>query len=244
MAHINYKNKLQEYCQKTECQLPIYLYDSIGTNDKLQWRSTVNVVEKSFQSAYHHNKKQADQEVSQIAYDDIFIGLNKQVINVNQQAHPQVNPYVNAQVNIQQTPHVNAQVNIQQTPHVNNQLESKYIKFIVLIDLENIQPTIPRNIHSAVQLHGFLSTYAKIKINAYTQCIIHKIDSSCSEAADHLLTFKAAQLAIVEDPHTTTFIIVSGDKSSDIICKLLNTMDFNIVHYKTKHEIEEFFTKI
>jgi len=110
---------------------------------------------------------------------------------------------------------------------------------IIVIDLENIQPSFPQHMaRFEYNMHFFLSSYSTIdpeKYQAFGK--VHIIDSSGSEAADHFMTYKIAQLAI-KTPTNTEFIIVSRDKSSSLLVHMLKHDGFTTTHLKNAKAIE------
>lgn len=113
-------------------------------------------------------------------------------------------------------------------------------EFIILIDLENIQPNIV-NVYS-YHIELFASVYATV-LDKYRQIIKEKnlklnlIDSAASEAADHLMTFTACRLSLAYPEKK--FIIVSRDKSSEIIVKLLQLNGHKVEHFKSNCDIDD-----
>jgi len=80
MASINYKNKLQEYCQKNKLQMPIYNSYSNGV-EVLEWSSKVTVCDKTYETTnVWRSKKEAEQAVASIAYDDICTKATPEII--------------------------------------------------------------------------------------------------------------------------------------------------------------------
>lgn len=99
-------------------------------------------------------------------------------------------------------------------------------KFIVLCDLESIQPfpLLQKN-HT---VYYFVSSYSAVDTDKYANVII--IDTNASDASDHLMTFTASKLSMQYPRHT--FIIVSRDKFSGILVQLLQYEKIKVIHFK------------
>ena len=70
----NYKNKLQEYCQKNKIAFPNYKATHLKSGHEPEWKVDLLFNGKNY-SKVNHNKKQAESQVAELAYKDI--GKNK-----------------------------------------------------------------------------------------------------------------------------------------------------------------------
>jgi hypothetical protein len=119
--------------------------------------------------------------------------------------------------------------------------EKNYINdnpnYIALIDIENIQAKIDYT--KPVEYHIFLSEYSSVDKTEYKNCVIHTINSNSNESTDHLMTYEASRLFYTK-PHIKNYIILSRDKSSGILCNLLERDGYNVLHFKNKRDFENF----
>jgi len=66
----NYKNKLQEYCQKNNLSMPIYFSVHEGESHMPKWSSKVYLKDCfTITGGYHWTKKDAEQDVAKLAYE-------------------------------------------------------------------------------------------------------------------------------------------------------------------------------
>jgi hypothetical protein len=66
----NYKNRLQEWTQRNNQKLPVYLTESKGDPHQLEFRSAVEVDGKRFPSHHSHSRlKDAEQDAAKVAYE-------------------------------------------------------------------------------------------------------------------------------------------------------------------------------
>jgi hypothetical protein len=114
---------------------------------------------------------------------------------------------------------------------------------IILIDLENIQPSIlaiPKN----TTIYGFMSAFSTIAKNELIQTFV--VDSPVAEAADHCMTYITAKLVASGEihPDNNKIVIVSRDKSSAILVHMLKSDKFEVTHLKTTIDIEAYIKKL
>lgn len=228
MTEINYKNKLQELCQKSKQQLPRYTVYSNGPAHITKWIADVTVCGKKFHTTRSHDKLiLAEQEAACIAYDYL---QSRSLPASTSQSHQQLIPSL-------------------QLPPLQQPQQSEEILFIpknlkvVFVDLENIKMTAPIELPNYI-FYGFHSTYSTVSLDKIPSHIITiVIDSPHSEATDHSMTFHASRISLKYNKSTTNFIILSRDKSSAILTHLLKTEGYNVVHYKSEieflHHIEK-----
>jgi hypothetical protein len=85
----NYKNRLQEWTQRNNQKLPVYLTQSKGDPHQLVFRSTVEVGGKTFPSDHNHSRlKDAEQDAAKVACKNLVtiddptdvLGLIEQVL--------------------------------------------------------------------------------------------------------------------------------------------------------------------
>lgn len=111
--------------------------------------------------------------------------------------------------------------------------ELKGVKTIVLIDLENQKPDVASLQKPTYEYHMFYSSFSTVNTSAYENYAkLHMIDMGQSEAADHYLTFWTARHSMSAEKNTN-YIVVSRDKSSEVIVWLLKAEGFNVLHYKS-----------
>ncbi|KAM0906392.1 hypothetical protein ACQ4PT_016811 [Festuca glaucescens] len=68
----NYKNRLQEWTQRNNQKLPVYLTESKGDPHQLEFRSTVQVGGKTFPSDHSHSRlKDAEQDAAKVACETL-----------------------------------------------------------------------------------------------------------------------------------------------------------------------------
>ena len=116
------------------------------------------------------------------------------------------------------------------------------IKYIVLIDLENVQPTL-KHFNKNIEYYCFYSSYTTVDISKYKKtCIMNEIAHPTSEAADHLITYNASKLASKNPNHT--FIILSNDKSMSVLQKLLTDDNINTVHINKGTKFTEYMNEL
>ena len=115
-------------------------------------------------------------------------------------------------------------------------------KYIVLIDLENVQPTL-KHFNKNIEYYCFYSSYTTVDISKYKKtCIMNEIAHPTSEAADHLITYNASKLASKNPNHT--FIILSNDKSMSVLQKLLTDDNINTVHINKGTKFTEYMNEL
>jgi hypothetical protein len=210
---MNYKNKLQEFCQKDNLGFPIYT----STYTDLLWKSSVSWNELKFNSTLeHNNKRSAEQDAAKNAYVYFMTNIN--------QCSSKINTTIDNQVD-------------------GEDLKNPY-KTIILIDLENIQPDIFQISNGQLyEIHCFLSNFSTVNTQKYSNHSVHIINSGANNAADHLLTFKTGELCTHNKPENTIFNIVSRDKTSEILVKILQDKGYKVIHYTSSKSFERSFIK-
>lgn len=239
MTEINYKNKLQEFCQKNKQQLPRYTVYSNGPAHITKWIADVTVCGKKFHTSKSHDKLiSAEQEAACIAYNYLQTeSLYQQPTTLQHQRHHSLlssNKFL--------------QPNHHQPTILQHQQQSEEILFVpknlnvVFVDLENIKMSAPIELSNYI-FYGFHSTYSTVSLDKVPSHIISiVIDSPHSEATDHAMTFHASRISLKYNKDTN-FVILSRDKSSAVLTHLLKTEGYNVVHYKSEieflHHIEK-----
>ncbi len=78
----NYKNKLQEFCQKNGMALPMYFSIHEGEPHMPKWKSRVYISNNfTITSGFHWTKKEAEQEAAKIVYDVLMEEKQETVTN-------------------------------------------------------------------------------------------------------------------------------------------------------------------
>lgn len=123
-------------------------------------------------------------------------------------------------------------------------VETKNEKYQVLIDLENIQPNIQKY-NNNFNIKCYLSTYSTVDPAKYKKnnVDIVFINSAVHDAADHMLTFEAAELS-TRLSKDTTFVLVSRDRTSDVLASILQSRGFTVMHIKKANDFEQFMERM
>lgn len=131
-----------------------------------------------------------------------------------------------------------------------------YHYYHILIDIENIQPNLD---HYAlwlrkqtsktvnICLHFFASTFSTIKMDRYIKCggNVTYIATGEKNAADHLMTFCAAEIAASSNPTSTLFVVVSRDAASCVLVHILEKMrGFRVQSFQKANAFESFLKTI
>jgi hypothetical protein len=239
---LNFKNTLQEYCQKNKLQLPHYTSTSIGNSHCLQWSCTVSVSDVKFTTGkLHSSKKQAEQEAAENACNKLiykqYVQKETNILDLLGSVLPNTTP-PNKSV-FDDLLETKVDPVICDLP-INNQSSNTFT--IVLVDLENVQPIISKIPDNTI-IYCFLSTYSTVDVNKYVDlCKVIKVDSGVADAADHLITYQAGKLLSVYSTDTK-FVIASRDRSSAVLATLLTQDKYKVTHFKTARELEEFLNR-
>jgi len=115
--------------------------------------------------------------------------------------------------------------------------------WIILVDVENLKPPILLN--KPIEYHIFLSDFASVDLSQYQSPIstIYKVDSSNSDAADHLMSFTAGKL-LISRPEIRNYMIVSRDKAMATLATLIQDEGCNVVHFKDLVSLQNFLDKL
>jgi hypothetical protein len=242
----SYKNMLQEYCQKNKVGIPNYTYKIISGNDHNPlWEVELNYNNNTFK-AINYNKKKADQEVAKVALEMLGIVISEPTACNNRLEPTACNnrPEPTACNNRPEPTACNNRPEptaCNRTVELNN-TESKS-DYIVLIDLENIQPKLKHikdinDLHYNNNIYGFASVYTTVDVNFYKKYFnVITINSPANEAADHLMTYYASKL--INDKNNKEIYVCSRDKSSSILVYILTNIEkYHVVHYTNLEDVE------
>jgi len=220
---MNYKNLLQEHCQKNSLPLPNYSSFSRGEPHQLQWVSEVIVLGKTYASNLCATRKTADKQAAEFAYYDIMGMAN---------SYNDVDPLINREeyTAVPQIPPPPRQ----QVRRIAQETKMKYTKAktFIAVDLENVQPVFDHPVDA--NIHYFKSSYSTVA-HEHFDGEIHIIDSGNSDAADHYMTFMTA-IYTSHDP-TMDVILVSRDKFSGVLYKILFDLGHNVTHVKSAKDL-------
>jgi hypothetical protein len=257
------KSLLQEYCHKNHISLPLYKsYITGGTHHQPVWSASVVVGTNNYKpQGQFFTRKESEKKAAQLAYtlllpqfeETDMTKSNSQLRNTYKNPLPPpllLIPKLDVSIDIDTYVTEDNPVTVV-TP--NSKLDkTQYIdsipyfndlstNTIYVIDLENIQPNFPSNIGVLnLCIHFFLSSFSTVDADKYKDIgVIHIIDSSSSEAADHFMTYKVAQLSL-NVSKTANFVIVSRDKSSSILTHMLKVDGFNVTHIKSAKELSSY----
>ncbi len=215
---MSYKNLLQEYCMKNNVLLPIYYDESFGVAHQLRWQSTVVLQELKFCSdKLYPTKVAAQQSAAYQAYAFFNCALPD-------------GSYVLSPTSIHhQDPHT-LEIPEEQHTELKEICVVKSPIWIALIDVENLQPVL--NHTKPIEYYVFMSEFSSIDKSKYygpTSRVI-TVDSSNSDAADHLMSYYAGKLSALNS--IKNYVILSRDKASATLATLLTTDGCIVKHFK------------
>lgn len=217
MNHKTQKMKLQEYCQHhLPGTVPIYTSVSEGPPNMLQWKSSVTVDDKKFQSdTKFPTKREAEHNVAGFALEELLLTP----LPLHDAKEPNmfcIDGFFP---------------------------QSKKIKHHVFIDLENVQPTPPSVNFSQLNMnmYVFLSSYSPVKTDAYISkgATIFTIESNAKEAVDHYMSYMAGKL-VSRIQKDDIIVIVSRDRSSGILCDILKEEGYTVKRIFNKEQFNDF----
>jgi hypothetical protein len=214
---MNYKNLLQEHCQKYKYDIPVYTTKLIGgLTHAPEWQSSVLVKAITIANdIVYASKKEAEQAVAKLAYEQIVMNVKRSLIK-EKHAEPIQKEVVKESVNEP----------IMQESDTTQ--EDKTNQMYIFVDLENIQPVfeyIPNNVH----IHCFMSKFSSIDTKLYLDCTMHITDLNTKNAADYLLTLTVGNM-LHKINRTDKIYIVSRDKDIANIQYILESWNYNIKH--------------
>ncbi len=203
LESINYKGKLQEYCQEHKINNPVYTCGFIPKDGKTLWYPMVNYNGQDYSiDALFQTKKDAEQEIAKIVLKQHEKTKVKHTNFISKEHH------------------------------------------LVYIDLENIQPQLFDKIPQCCYIQCFVSTFSTVDYKKYQEFVDVKIiDSGITNAVDHYLTFQAG-MDITSAKTDDIFVIVSRDKSSEALVKLLTMKNFTVKHFKNSRDFEDYLESL
>ena len=110
---------------------------------------------------------------------------------------------------------------------------------VILIDLENMQPTISSVSKHIKKIYFFVSMFSTVDSSKYEQYgEIIKIHSAINDAADHLMSYFAGKLAVnLNKAHQ--LIVGSRDRSSAILVSMLRSDGYSVDHHTNIRTLEK-----
>ncbi len=222
MSHNNYKNLLQEYCQKYDLSLPKYTHIRVGGEDHAPlWSATIYIENCEFEynsEQSYHSSKIAEKQLAKEIYEKILEQGHEFLVD-------KCNDFDEVQNN---------------TKIFHDTSDFEYYNALVFIDLENIQPTINyyTQLHDSLEIYGFVSSFSTVKTDKYKSFKIDRFDYGGSEAVDHRMTYVIGKMV----PYVSKdrrIVIVSRDKSSAILVHLLRLDGFDVTHITNAKECDK-----
>ena len=242
----------------------------IRDSNVILWRTILTVFDRKYETPEtFRNKKESENYIASAAYNDYIQAYelyHKKTYNIQsipidiipqtQQLNSNTRtPYNTPElVSINHNTNINTlltqlqDIDINQKPVLDNSKpvldnsKKQETKYIVLIDLENVQPTL-KHFNKNIEYYCFYSSYTTVDISKYKKtCIMNEIAHPTSEAADHLITYNASKLASKNPNHT--FIILSNDKSMSVLQKLLTDDNINTVHINKGTKFTEYMNEL
>lgn len=212
---MNYKNLLQEFCQSRKVPMPIYIDEQVS----LQWKSKVLIDGKEFKNeSTFRTKIDAQQYVAEMAYNS-FITKKENKETQDKIFDDLISNYI-------KHPYVKRLKN--SSSKLIDMKKDDTKKTIVLVDLENQQPNIIR-VPNNFEIHCFMSSYCTVKTEKYESvATIHLIESATNNAADHMMSYVAGKFSKMYKPEEVNFLIISRDKSCDVLYTLLNMEKYQV----------------
>jgi hypothetical protein len=204
--------------------LPVYHDESYGLPHQLTWRSYVIVDEQKFCCEQNFNTKiAAQQDAARVAYKFAY----KFYANSSTSSSSPIT----SNLSITSNPTELKEVYIHKSP-----------EWVVLVDVENLQPII---IHGKpIEYYVFMSEFSSIDPAKYQSMIsrVIKVDSSNSDAADHLMSYYTGQLT--KTHLAKKYIILSRDKASATLATLLEADGFIVKHFKDVNAFHSFIESL
>lgn len=213
---MSHKNLLQEMRMRQKKSLPVYYDESYGSSHQLMWQSYVVIDDLKFCCEQYFNSKiDAQQNAAGVAYN-FFIS------NTTKKHDPPPSTPLKTELK---------EIYIH-----------KYPEWVALVDVENLQPNI---IHGKpVEYYIFMSEFSSIDPAKYTTIVskVIRVDSSNSDAADHLMSYYAGQLTKTHS--AKKYIILSRDKASATLATLLTTDGYTVKHFKDVNSFYAFIESL
>lgn len=198
----SYKNILQEYCQKNNINLPKYETIKIGTTEDnlIIWKSTVTIKDLQCESI-DHVKKNAEQKAALLMYTSCQESNNDIIVTTNKR-----------------------------TQKVNDVLDINFSLYnrILLVDGENCDFSMDLlNSDDLVLMFVAKNTTKNIVFKyqeLYDNCFVFISQSVIQDAADHLLTFYAGILSIINKDGN--YYVLTKDHYGECLEKFMENCKF------------------
>ena len=206
---MNYKNKLQEYCQKNKLKLPLYYTFACDTG----FVSTVTVNGKKFKGTQTSTKKGAEKSAAEVACKNInirFVDLSKKSTD---------------RTKIELINHTTFIIDVENKPNVLTKLidEFEFIGEYVIYAVASIH-------------HPVIENYRDDKnILNNKNVILHDVPSTRKNGADVGMCVLAGQLMDNDNP--TFFVLISGDKFIDALNDCLVGYNFSSVVCRSEKQL-------
>ena len=202
-----------------------------------QWIVEVYVYGIKFISGAKSNKREAEQEAACFAYTYARHKWDPHA-DLIYPTEAKTDKHIDERPDLQ----IDERPDLQIDERPDLQIDERPRRF-AFIDLENIQPNIPSNLHNTNSyraIYGFHSTYATIDLSRYkTHMNLISVDSPVTEAADHLLTYHIGKLIGGHKiSKNDQLAVVSRDKASAIIVHMLTIDGYKVDHYKSARDFE------
>lgn len=199
MSHLNNKNNLQDYCQKNKLPLPQYNTQKIETdNNSVSFKATIIIFDKEF-IAFGSSKKDAEKNVAGSVLTFMNCGITRP-----------------------------------SSPKIKRASKIKFIEVmnhirptttILLVDAENSDIDIDILKENIIALFFVAKNTTKNKVfelqEKYHNCFVFISDSIGRDAADHLMTFHAGQLALLNQNGTNKYYVLTKDHFGEFFEKLM-----------------------
>jgi len=213
---MSYKNLLQELRMRQKKPLPIYYDEAYGPHHQLMWQSYVVVDDLKFYcQQYFNSKTGAQQDAARVVYNFL----------------------ISSSIEKRETP-----PNTPPKTELKEIYIHKYPEWVALVDVENLQPNI---IHGKpVEYYIFMSEFSSIDPVKYATVVskVIRVDSSNSDAADHLMSYYAGQLTKTHS--AKKYIILSRDKASATLATLLTADGYIVKHFKDVNSFHSFIESL
>lgn len=205
-----YKNQLQEYYQKLQQPLP--QYTTIKTSYGL-WQSTVSTAcNHSFQSLCFANKKDAENNAAELAYNFLLSNVITQTITSTKIFSI-----------------------TQKVPTLMDIDMTNYHK-ILLVDGENCDIDLGIVLTNVLVLIFVSKNTTKKSVfqsqNNYDNCFVFISNSVGRDAADHLLTFYAGKLSIIQP--LKEYYVLTKDHYGEFLESFMNNCKFICAIYEVQ----------
>jgi hypothetical protein len=226
----DYKSIINIHCQANQFPKPEYIVQTIGGEaHNLRFIASVRINDQLYvDDSSHTTHKAAHQSAAKSACETLKL--------ISPREKQSIIPF-EEKLSSYQLPYSN---------YYNTNVSSPLPvakPYLVLIDVENVQVSVPTSILNKADVHGFRASYSVIPDDKLANIQIHTIDSAVKDAADHYMTFIAAKL-VTDLPTTTIIIIGSRDKTSDVLTQILRSYHYRVFHAKSAVDMEKVLNSI